>query len=163
TGRRLPDAHEGSPVVLRDGSAGLVRPVRSPDAPLLADGFARVRAAPRQGRVPGVQKEPTAAELRSLTHRDHPERLGRGPPGRAGRGWDRPAAGGSGGPRGGWRSPHLGWRTGRAGDGARVGGRGCPPAPAGKESNALPPWPARVTGPWPPCPATPAPASSVAG
>jgi hypothetical protein len=35
---------KGRPVVLRDGSAVLIRPVRSTDAPLLADGFAQFSA-----------------------------------------------------------------------------------------------------------------------
>jgi hypothetical protein len=39
-------AAEGTPVVLRDGSAVLVRQVRSTDAPLLADGFARLSPGP---------------------------------------------------------------------------------------------------------------------
>ncbi len=37
-------------MVLRDGSAVLIRPVRSADAPLLADGFARLSDASRQMR-----------------------------------------------------------------------------------------------------------------
>ena len=71
TGLRLPDAPEGSPVVLRDGSAVLIRQVRSTDAPLLADGFARLSAASRQMRFLGVKKELSAAELRYLTDVDH--------------------------------------------------------------------------------------------
>ena len=34
--------------MLRDGSAVLIRPVQSADAPLLADGFARLSDASRQ-------------------------------------------------------------------------------------------------------------------
>jgi len=71
TGLRLPDAPEGSPVVLRDGSAVLIRQVRSTDAPLLADGFARLSAASRQMRFLGVKNELTAAELRYFTDVDH--------------------------------------------------------------------------------------------
>jgi len=41
TGRRAIRAPEGKMVVLRDGSAVQIRPVRSTDAPLLADGSAR--------------------------------------------------------------------------------------------------------------------------
>ena len=39
------------PVVLRDGSAVLIRPVRRADAPLLADGFARLSARFRRLRL----------------------------------------------------------------------------------------------------------------
>ena len=44
-------AAAGRPVVLRDGSAVLIRPVRSADAPLLADGFARLSARFRRLRL----------------------------------------------------------------------------------------------------------------
>ncbi len=71
TGRGLIDVAEGRPVVLRDGSAVLIRPVRSTDAPLLADGFARLSAVSRQMRFLGVKKELSAAELRYLTEVDH--------------------------------------------------------------------------------------------
>lgn len=74
TGRRLIGIPESRPVVLRDGSAVLIRQVRSADAPLLADGFARLSAASRQMRFLGVKKELSAAELRYLTdvnHHDH--------------------------------------------------------------------------------------------
>jgi RimJ/RimL family protein N-acetyltransferase len=71
TGRRPVGAPEGRMVVLRDGSAVLIRQVRSADAPLLADGFARLSAASRQMRFLGVKKELSAAELRYLTDVDH--------------------------------------------------------------------------------------------
>jgi hypothetical protein len=71
TGRRLIGVPEGRPVVLRDGSAVLIRQVRSTDAPLLADGFARLSAASRQMRFLGVKKELSAAELRYFTDVDH--------------------------------------------------------------------------------------------
>jgi RimJ/RimL family protein N-acetyltransferase len=58
-------------VVLRDGSAVLIRQVRSADAPLLADGFARLSAASRQMRFLGVKKALSAAELRYFTDVDH--------------------------------------------------------------------------------------------
>jgi RimJ/RimL family protein N-acetyltransferase len=73
-GRRLADVPEGRTVVLHAGSAVLIRPVRSTDAALLADGFGRLSAASRQMRFLGVKKELSAAELRYLTdvdHRDH--------------------------------------------------------------------------------------------
>jgi len=70
-GRRLAGVPGGRPVVLRDGSAVLIRPVRSTDAALLADGFARLSAASRQMRFLGVKKELTAAELRYFTDVDH--------------------------------------------------------------------------------------------
>src|SRR6478736_6061966 len=62
---------EGRPVVLRDGAAVLIRQVRSTDAALLADGFARLSAASRQLRFLGVKKELSAAELRYFTDVDH--------------------------------------------------------------------------------------------
>ena len=68
---RLTGVPEGRPVVLRDGSAVLIRQVRSTDAPLLADGFARLSAASRQMRFLGVKKQLSAAELRYLTDVDH--------------------------------------------------------------------------------------------
>ena len=61
----------GRLVVLRDGSPVLIRQVRSTDAPLLADGFARLSAASRRMRFLGVKKELSAAELRYLTDVDH--------------------------------------------------------------------------------------------
>jgi RimJ/RimL family protein N-acetyltransferase len=71
TGRRLIRVPEGRPVVLRDGSAVLIRQVRSTDAPLLADGFGRLSPASRQMRFLGVKKELSAAELRYFTDVDH--------------------------------------------------------------------------------------------
>ena len=51
-------------MVLRDGSAVLIRPVQSADAPLLADGFARLSAQSRQMRFLTKKKELSPAELR---------------------------------------------------------------------------------------------------
>src|SRR2546429_5571425 len=65
---------EGTPAMLRDGSTVLIRQVRGIDAPLLADGFARLSARSRQMRFLGPKKTLSAAELRYLTdvdHRDH--------------------------------------------------------------------------------------------
>jgi RimJ/RimL family protein N-acetyltransferase len=70
-GRRPIHAPGGRMVVLRDGSAVLIRQVRSADAPLLADGFARLSAASRQMRFLGVKKTLSAAELRYFTDVDH--------------------------------------------------------------------------------------------
>ena len=70
-GRRLIGVPEGRPVVLRDRSAVLIRPVRSTDAALLADGFDRLSAASRQMRFLGVKKQLSATELRYLTDVDH--------------------------------------------------------------------------------------------
>src|SRR5262249_12900685 len=58
--RRLPAQRprpvaEGTPAVLRDGSAVLIRQVRGSDAPLLADGFARLSARSRQMRFLSVK------------------------------------------------------------------------------------------------------------
>jgi len=64
-------ATEGTPAVLRDGSTVLIRQVRAADAPLLADGFARLSARSRQMRFLGPKKTLSAAELRYLTDVDH--------------------------------------------------------------------------------------------
>ena len=70
-GRSRPLAAEGTPVVLRDGSTVLIRPVRSTDAPLLADGFALLSPQSRQMRFLGTKTTLSAAELRYLTKVDH--------------------------------------------------------------------------------------------
>jgi RimJ/RimL family protein N-acetyltransferase len=58
-------------VVLRDGSAVLIRPVRSTDAPLLTDGFARLSERSRRLRFLGRKNTLTAADLRYYTDIDH--------------------------------------------------------------------------------------------
>ena len=65
---------EGTQVVLRDGSTVLIRQVRGTDAPLLADGFARLSPRSRQLRFLGPKTTLSATELRYFTeidHRDH--------------------------------------------------------------------------------------------
>jgi len=57
--------------VLRDGSAVLIRQVRSTDAPLLADGFARLSPRSRSMRFLGATTTLSAAELRYFTEVDH--------------------------------------------------------------------------------------------
>jgi RimJ/RimL family protein N-acetyltransferase len=57
--------------VLRDGSEVLIRPIQSADAPLLADGFARLSDRSRQMRFLTVKKELSPAEWRYLTEVDH--------------------------------------------------------------------------------------------
>jgi RimJ/RimL family protein N-acetyltransferase len=64
-------AMEGTPTTLRDGSTVLIRQIRRTDAPLLADGFARLSARSRQLRFLGPKKMLSAAELRYLTDVDH--------------------------------------------------------------------------------------------
>jgi RimJ/RimL family protein N-acetyltransferase len=61
----------GQQIVLRDGSRVLIRPVQSADAPLLADGFARLSATSRWMRFLTPKKELSPAELRFLTDLDH--------------------------------------------------------------------------------------------
>jgi RimJ/RimL family protein N-acetyltransferase len=61
----------GNRVMLRDGSKVLVRPVRSGDAPLLADGFARLSPQSRWMRFLGTKTSLSAAELRYFTQVDH--------------------------------------------------------------------------------------------
>ncbi|HYX59009.1 MAG TPA: GNAT family N-acetyltransferase [Streptosporangiaceae bacterium] len=66
-----PRPAEGTPTLLRDGSTVLIRQVRGTDAPLLADGFARLSARSRQLRFLGPKKMLSAAELRYFTDVDH--------------------------------------------------------------------------------------------
>src|SRR5690242_16641932 len=61
----------GRPVALRDGSKVLIRQVRSTDATLLADGFARLSPRSRQLRFLTRKKELSGAELRYFTDVDH--------------------------------------------------------------------------------------------
>ena len=64
-------AARGKPTVLRDGSEVLIRPVQGADAPLLADGFARLSARSRQMRFLRTKNELSPAELRYFTEIDH--------------------------------------------------------------------------------------------
>ena len=61
----------GNRVLLRDGSAVLIREVRSGDAPLLAEGFARLSYESRQLRFLTGKPNLTPAELRYFTEIDH--------------------------------------------------------------------------------------------
>ena len=61
----------GKRVMLHDGSKVLIRPVRSGDAPLLADGFARLSPQSRWMRFLGTKTSLSAAELRYFTEVDH--------------------------------------------------------------------------------------------
>ena len=64
-------AEERAPVVLRDGLTVLIRQVRGTDAPLLADGFARLSPQSRRMRFLGTKTTLSAAELRYFTEVDH--------------------------------------------------------------------------------------------
>ena len=70
-GRWPGSAVTGRPVVLRDGSTVLIRPVRSADAPLMADGFARLSARSRQLRFLSPKQELSPVELGYFTDVDH--------------------------------------------------------------------------------------------
>ena len=70
-GRQPRRAVEGRPVVLHDGSMVLIRQVRSTDAPLLADGFARLSPESRRMRFLTTKTTLSAAELRYYTEVDH--------------------------------------------------------------------------------------------
>lgn len=63
-------AGTGTQMVLRDGSAVVIRQVHS-DAPLLADGFARLSAASRWMRFLRPKDELCPAELRNFTKVDY--------------------------------------------------------------------------------------------
>jgi RimJ/RimL family protein N-acetyltransferase len=69
--RQVASGPAGTQAVLRDGSRVLIRPVQSADAPLLADGFARLSATSRWMRFLTPKKELSPAELRFLTDLDH--------------------------------------------------------------------------------------------
>ncbi len=62
---------QGKRVVLRDGSRVLIRPVESSDAPLLADGFARLSPESRRMRFLSGKPQLSPAELRYFTQVDH--------------------------------------------------------------------------------------------
>jgi RimJ/RimL family protein N-acetyltransferase len=68
--RPRPTAETGL-VVLRDGSRTLIRPVRSADAPLVAEGFTRLSPRSRQMRFLTRKKRLSSAELRYFTDVDH--------------------------------------------------------------------------------------------
>jgi RimJ/RimL family protein N-acetyltransferase len=70
-GHRPRAAVTGRPVALRDGSEVLIRPVQPADAPLLADGFARLSDKSRRMRFLARKDQLSAAELRYLTDVDH--------------------------------------------------------------------------------------------
>ena len=70
-GHRPRPAVKGRTVALRDGSKVLIRQVQSADAPLLADGFARLSSRSRQMRFLTRKKELSRAELRYFTDVDH--------------------------------------------------------------------------------------------
>jgi RimJ/RimL family protein N-acetyltransferase len=70
-GHRPRSAAEGKRVVLRDGSKVLIRQVQPADAPLLADGFARLGDKSRRMRFLARKDQLSAAELRYFTDVDH--------------------------------------------------------------------------------------------
>ena len=66
-----PAAPPRPPVLLRDGSAVLIRPVQESDAPLLADGFGRLSERSRWMRFLTAKQALSTAELRYFTSGDH--------------------------------------------------------------------------------------------
>ena len=70
-GTRPGSAAAGHNVILRDGSTVLIRQVQPADAPLLADGFARLSDRSRRMRFLYRKDSLSAAELRYLTDIDH--------------------------------------------------------------------------------------------
>jgi RimJ/RimL family protein N-acetyltransferase len=66
-----PGRAAGGRVVLRDGSNVVIRQVHRSDAPLLADGFARLSPESRRLRFLRRKDELSAAELRYFTDVDH--------------------------------------------------------------------------------------------
>jgi hypothetical protein len=70
-GHRPRSAAMSRPVVLRDGSTVMIRPVRPVDARLLADGSARLSARSRRLRFLTPKKDLSPAELRYFTDVDH--------------------------------------------------------------------------------------------
>jgi GNAT superfamily N-acetyltransferase len=69
--QRARRAAAGRHVSLHDGSQVLIRRVQSDDAPLLADGFARLSPSSRWMRFLAAKQNLSAAELRYLTEIDH--------------------------------------------------------------------------------------------
>ena len=61
----------GTPVMLRDGSMVLVRPIQPADAPLLVEGFARLSPESRRRRFLIGKHALSSIELRYLTEIDH--------------------------------------------------------------------------------------------
>jgi RimJ/RimL family protein N-acetyltransferase len=76
----------GATIRLRDGSRVHIRPVRSSDAFLLADGFSRLSAQSRQQRFLTPKQRLSSAELRYLTRVDHYDHEAIGALDRVGRG-----------------------------------------------------------------------------
>ena len=76
-GRSRPPGHRPRPaaktglVALRDRSTVLIRQVQSADAPLVADGFARLSPRSRQLRFLTRKQQLSSAELRYFTDVDH--------------------------------------------------------------------------------------------
>src|SRR5262252_3672788 len=70
-GHRPQSAAKGKRVVLRDGSKVVIRQVQPADAPLLADGFARLSDRSRRMRFLARKDQLSAAELRYFTDVDH--------------------------------------------------------------------------------------------
>jgi MFS family permease len=70
-GHAAPPAARAGPVALRDGSKVVIRQIRSADAPLLADGFARLSPESRRLRFLRRKDGLSAAELRYFTDVDH--------------------------------------------------------------------------------------------
>jgi RimJ/RimL family protein N-acetyltransferase len=66
-----PGRAAGRRIVLRDGSKVVIRQVHRDDAPLLADGFARLSPESRRLRFLRRKDELSAAELRYFTDVDH--------------------------------------------------------------------------------------------
>jgi len=66
-----PGRAAGRRIVLRDGSKVVIRQVQRDDAPLLADGFARLSPESRRLRFLRRKDELSAAELRYFTDVDH--------------------------------------------------------------------------------------------
>ena len=70
-GRQPRPAAETGRVALRDGSTVLIRQVQPADAPLVADGFARLSPRSRQMRFLSGKQQLSGAELRYFTDVDH--------------------------------------------------------------------------------------------
>jgi hypothetical protein len=154
---------EASAVALRDGSQVVIRPVGRADAPLLADGFARLSPESRRMRFLRRKDELTPAEVRYFTDVDHHDHEALGA-------LDRAGGRGVGVARyvrdtGDPQSAEIAVTVV---DDCRAAGwvpscwPGCPAAPAPRASAASPRWSRPTTRPWPGCCAASAPAPSTA-
>ena len=151
-GTRPGSAAAGHNVILRNGSTVLIRQVQPADAPLLADGFARLSDRSRRMRFLYRKDSLSAAELRYLTDIDHHDHEALGVLDHLGGAASAsPATSATPPTRRPPRSPSPSPTAGRAGGWAPNCSPGCPRAPAPRASAGSPRWWQRTTRRWRAC------------